>query len=71
MKGQPYSLQDMLADDDAVDAVRRRDGVSGVPERDNYHRWHSPVTGTIDRSVCAGGDLLLGGRIGGRGPRAR
>lgn len=47
IKGQPYSLHDMLAGDPAADAL-----VGGVVWQAflsafNYHRWHSPVGGTI------------------------
>jgi phosphatidylserine decarboxylase len=50
IKGQPYSLADMLAGDPAVD-----DFVGGVVYQAflsafNYHRWHSPVSGTILRA---------------------
>jgi phosphatidylserine decarboxylase len=47
IKGQPYSLVDMLAGDPGVDEF-----VGGVVYQAflsafNYHRWHSPVTGTV------------------------
>ncbi len=47
IKGQPYSLTDMLAGDATVD-----DFVGGIIYQAflsafNYHRWHSPVDGTI------------------------
>ncbi|MBV8682548.1 MAG: phosphatidylserine decarboxylase family protein [Caulobacteraceae bacterium] len=47
IKGQPYSLRDMLAGQPAVDHF-----VGGVVWQAflsafNYHRWHSPVGGTI------------------------
>ena len=29
--------------------VRRGDGVPGIPQRRDYHRWHSPVSGTVVR----------------------
>ncbi len=50
IKGQPYSLTDMLAGDLGVD-----DFVGGVVYQAflsafNYHRWHSPVSGTILRA---------------------
>lgn len=54
IKGQPYSLTDMLAGDPTAD-----DFVGGVVYQAflsafNYHRWHSPVSGTIlkTRSVA-------------------
>lgn len=50
IKGQPYSLTDMLAGDPGVD-----DFVGGIVYQAflsafNYHRWHSPVSGTILRA---------------------
>jgi len=47
IKGQPYSLADMLAGDPSVDEF-----VGGVVYQAflsafNYHRWHSPVSGTV------------------------
>ena len=47
IKGQPYSIADMLAGDPAAG-----DFVGGVVYQAflsafNYHRWHSPVSGTI------------------------
>ncbi len=46
VKGQPYSLADMLAGDPAVEhfvGVVFQAFLSAF----NYHRWHSPVSGTI------------------------
>lgn len=50
IKGQPYSLVDMLAGDPGVDEF-----VGGVVYQAflsafNYHRWHSPVSGTVLRA---------------------
>jgi phosphatidylserine decarboxylase len=55
IKGQPYSLTDMLAGDPAV-----HDFVGGVVHQAflsafNYHRWHSPVSGTILRARTVAG----------------
>jgi phosphatidylserine decarboxylase len=55
IKGQPYSLTDMLAGDPGVDNF-----VGGVVYQAflsafNYHRWHSPVSGTILRARTVAG----------------
>ena len=69
VKAQPYSLQDMLANDESVGAVRRRDRVPGVPRRAQLSPLAQPGDGHDPQGVRPGGDLLLGGRVGGRGPR--
>ena len=55
IKGQPYSLQDMLGGDPDVGEF-----VGGVVWQAflsafNYHRWHSPVSGTIVKTRFVGG----------------
>lgn len=55
IKGQPYSLADMLAGDPSVDEF-----VGGVVYQAflsafNYHRWHSPVSGTILKARTVAG----------------
>ena len=55
IKGQPYSLHDMLSGDPAVE-----DFVGGVVWQAflsafNYHRWHSPVSGTILKARLVAG----------------
>ncbi|KAI0767673.1 phosphatidylserine decarboxylase-like protein [Fomes fomentarius] len=48
MKGQPYSLADMLAHD-----------ASAFLSTAKYHRWHSPVTGTVERVVTVPGKYFV------------
>jgi phosphatidylserine decarboxylase len=55
IKGQPYSLTDMLAGDPAAEEF-----VGGVVYQAflsafNYHRWHSPVSGTILKARTVAG----------------
>jgi phosphatidylserine decarboxylase len=50
IKSQPYSLQDMLAHDDAVDQFVGGTVYRAFLSATNYHRWHSPVAGTIVRA---------------------
>jgi phosphatidylserine decarboxylase len=50
IKHQPYSLQDMLANDEAVVDFVGGTVYQGFLSALNYHRWHSPVAGTIVRA---------------------
>src|SRR5665811_1985960 len=47
LKTQPYSLQDMLADDEVVEEFVGGTVYQAFLSATNYHRWHSPVAGTI------------------------
>ncbi len=47
IKAQPYSLQDMLANDPSVEEFVGGTVYQAFLSAFNYHRWHSPVTGTI------------------------
>lgn len=47
VKGQPYSLADMLAGEDDVDEFVGGTIYQAFLSAFNYHRWHSPVSGTI------------------------
>ena len=49
IKSQPYSLADMLANDDSVDQFVGGTVYQAFLSATNYHRWHSPVAGTIVR----------------------
>ncbi|KQR51787.1 hypothetical protein ASF88_09225 [Leifsonia sp. Leaf336] len=55
VKSQPYSLQDMLANDEAVDEFVRGTVYQAFLSALNYHRWHSPVAGTIVRAFVQPG----------------
>jgi phosphatidylserine decarboxylase len=55
IKSQPYSLQDMLAHDDAVDQFVGGTVYQAFLSATNYHRWHSPVAGTIVRAFVKEG----------------
>lgn len=55
VKGQTYSLQDMLANDEAVDEFVGGTVYQGFLSALNYHRWHSPVSGTIVRAYVQPG----------------
>jgi phosphatidylserine decarboxylase len=55
LKSQPYSLQDMLANDDSVDHFVGGTIFQAFLSATNYHRWHSPVAGTIVRAFVQDG----------------
>lgn len=55
IKSQPYSLEDMLANDDAVDEFVGGTVYQAFLSALNYHRWHSPVAGTIVRAFVQPG----------------
>ncbi|HWC86668.1 MAG TPA: phosphatidylserine decarboxylase family protein [Solirubrobacteraceae bacterium] len=55
IKSQPYSLADMLADDDSVDHFVGGTVYQAFLSATNYHRWHSPVAGTIVRAFVKEG----------------
>jgi phosphatidylserine decarboxylase len=55
IKSQPYSLADMLAHDEAVDQFVGGTVYQAFLSATNYHRWHSPVAGTIVRAFVQDG----------------
>ena len=54
-KGQPYSLQDMLANDEAAAQFVGGTVYQAFLSAANHHRWHSPVAGTIVRAFVQPG----------------
>ncbi|MDP9093341.1 MAG: phosphatidylserine decarboxylase family protein [Actinomycetota bacterium] len=55
LKSQPYSLQEMLANDESVDQFVGGTVFQAFLSATNYHRWHSPVAGTIVRAFVQDG----------------
>jgi phosphatidylserine decarboxylase len=55
VKAQPYSLQDMLAGDESVGQFIGGTVYQAFLDAHNYHRWHSPVTGTIRKAFVQQG----------------
>jgi phosphatidylserine decarboxylase len=55
IKSQPYSLADMLAHDDSVDEFVGGTVYQAFLSATNYHRWHSPVAGSIVRAFVQDG----------------
>ncbi len=55
VKEQPYSLQDMLAGDEAAEEFVGGSVYQAYLDAHNYHRWHSPISGTICRAFVREG----------------
>jgi phosphatidylserine decarboxylase len=55
IKSQPYSLEDMLANDPSVEQFVGGTVYQAFLSATNYHRWHSPVAGTIVRAFIQDG----------------
>src|SRR6202045_404314 len=55
IKTQPYSLQDMLAGDESAGQFAGGTVYQAFLSATNYHRWHSPVAGTIVRAFVQEG----------------
>ena len=55
LKTQPYSLEDMLGNDEAVEEFAGGTVYQAFLSATNYHRWHSPVAGTIVRASLVEG----------------
>lgn len=55
LKGQPYSLHDMLAGDAAVTDFVGGTVYQAFLSAIDYHRWHSPVSGTVLRAYTVAG----------------
>jgi phosphatidylserine decarboxylase len=55
IKAQPYSLRDMLAGDESVDQFVGGSVYQAFLDAHNYHRWHSPVSGTIRKAFVREG----------------
>ena len=55
IKAQPYSLHDMLAGDESTDEFVGGTVYQAFLDAHNYHRWHSPVSGTIRKAFVREG----------------
>ncbi|MEO3937314.1 phosphatidylserine decarboxylase [Dermatophilaceae bacterium Soc4.6] len=55
LKGQPYSLHDMLDHDEAAAEFAGGTVYQAFLSATNYHRWHSPVAGTVVRARVVDG----------------
>jgi phosphatidylserine decarboxylase len=68
LKRQPYSLQDMLANDDAVDQFVGGTVYQAFLSALNYHRWHSPVSGTVVKAFVKQGTYYSEADVEGEDP---
>lgn len=55
LKGQPYSLEYMLNQDESADMFVGGTVYQAFLSATKYHRWHSPVSGTIKRCFLVPG----------------
>lgn len=55
LKDQPYSLHDLLAGDESVARLVGGTVYQAFLSATDYHRWHSPVAGTVVRAFTVGG----------------
>ena len=69
-KGQPYSLLDMLGHDDLSRHFAGGTVYQAFLNALSYHRWHSPVTGTIRRAFVREGTYFSEPLFEGRGYHA-
>ncbi|CAK7264935.1 hypothetical protein SEPCBS57363_001334 [Sporothrix epigloea] len=71
IKGQPYSILDMLAHDPLAQQFDGATAYQAFLSALSYHRWHSPVSGTIKRAYVQEGtyfsEPLFEGREGPHG----
>ncbi|CAD0099581.1 unnamed protein product [Aureobasidium mustum] len=55
IKGQPYSVTDMLANDPLADQFADCTVYQAFLSALSYHRWHAPVSGTIKKAFVQDG----------------
>lgn len=55
VKAQPYSLHELLAGDESVEEFVDGAVYQAYLSATNYHRWHSPVAGTVVRAFVQEG----------------
>jgi phosphatidylserine decarboxylase len=59
LKGQPYSLENMLDFDDYAPQFEGGTVYQAFLSALSYHRWHSPVSGTIKKAFVVNGTYYL------------
>jgi len=57
LKGQPYSLHEMLDGDDSVDRFVGGTVYQAFLSATDYHRWHAPIAGTVATARVVDGTL--------------
>ena len=59
LKGQPYSLENMLNFDDYTPQFAGGTVYQAFLSAQSYHRWHTPVSGTIRKAYVVNGTYYL------------
>lgn len=59
LKGQPYSLENMLNFDEHAPLFKGGTVYQAFLSALSYHRWHSPVSGTIRKACVVNGSYYL------------
>lgn len=59
LKGQPYSLENMLNFDDYAPQFAGGTVYQAFLSAQSYHRWHAPVSGTIRKAYVVNGTYYL------------
>jgi phosphatidylserine decarboxylase len=70
IKGQPYSLVNMLNDDEYVDRFVGGDVFQSFLSGADYHRWHAPVAGTVVKAGVVDGLMFSDAESAGFDPTA-
>ncbi|MCA8994517.1 MAG: phosphatidylserine decarboxylase family protein [Planctomycetaceae bacterium] len=65
LKGQPYSLQDMMNFDPLAEQFAGGTIYQAFLSALSYHRWNSPVTGTVKKAFVVNGSYYLENRYQG------
>jgi phosphatidylserine decarboxylase len=68
IKSQPYSLRDMLAGDESAGEFEGGTVYQAFLDAHNYHRWHSPVSGTIRKAFVREGTYYSEAESNGEDP---
>lgn len=55
IKGQPYSIKDMLAHDELADQFAGATIYQAFLSALSYHRWHAPISGTVKKAYVQDG----------------
>lgn len=69
LKGQPYSLANMLAGSAYVDRFVGGDVFQTFLSGADYHRWHAPVDGTVREAVVVDGLMFSNAESAGPDPK--
>lgn len=69
LKGQPYSLADMLAGSAFVDRFVGGDVFQTFLSGADYHRWHAPIDGTVRDAVVVDGLMFSNAESAGPDPK--